>query len=113
MTHIIRRLTQNLINQIAAGEVIERPSSALKELIENAIDAEATQLEVSLDNCGKSYLSVTDNGKGMSAEELLLALERHATSKLPDDDLMNINFLGFSSVDLIALYNPLEHLYQA
>ena len=91
----IRVLPQNLINQIAAGEVVERPASALKELIENAIDAGATQVDIRISDGGKTYFSVTDNGKGMSAEELSLCVERHATSKLPDEDLFNINFLGF------------------
>jgi len=103
MTHIIRRLTQNLINQIAAGEVIERPSSALKELIENAIDADATQIEVSLDNGGKSYLSVTDNGKGMNKEDLALSIERHATSKLPEDNLFDIHSFGFRGEALASI----------
>lgn len=91
----IRLLPQNLINQIAAGEVVERPSSALKELVENAIDAGATRIEIKIQNGGKTYFSVTDNGKGMTKEELSLAVERHATSKLPTDDLFQINFLGF------------------
>ena len=92
---MLRVLPQNLINQIAAGEVVERPASAIKELIENAIDAGSTRIDIKMEQGGKSYFSVTDNGKGMNQEELSLALERHATSKLPDDDLMNINFLGF------------------
>ncbi|MDY6407682.1 MAG: DNA mismatch repair endonuclease MutL [Pseudomonadota bacterium] len=92
---MIRLLPQNLVNQIAAGEVVERPASALKELIENAIDAESTQIDIRMTNGGKAYFSVTDNGKGMSPEELNLCVERHATSKLPDEDLFNINFLGF------------------
>lgn len=91
----IRLLSQNLINQIAAGEVVERPASALKELIENAIDADSTKIDVVMVDGGKTYFSVTDNGKGMAPDELSLAVERHATSKLPDEDLFNINFLGF------------------
>lgn len=91
----IRLLPKNLVNQIAAGEVVERPASAIKELIENAIDAGATQIEVRLENGGKTFFSVSDNGKGMSAEELPIAIQRHATSKLPNDDLLDINFLGF------------------
>ena len=91
----IRLLPQTLINQIAAGEVVERPAAALKELIENAIDAGATQVDVRCSDGGKTYFSVTDNGRGISKEELPLCLKRHATSKLPADDLSNIAFLGF------------------
>ena len=91
----IRVLPPNLINQIAAGEVVERPASAIKELIENAIDAGATNIVISIEKGGKAYFSVTDNGCGMSSTELELAIQRHATSKLPTDDLLDINFLGF------------------
>ena len=91
----IRVLPSTLVNQIAAGEVIERPSSVVKELVENAIDAEASSIEVTLVDGGKSLIVIADNGKGMGPDELPLAVERHATSKLPDDDLFNIQFLGF------------------
>lgn len=91
----IRVLSQNLINQIAAGEVIERPASAIKELVENALDAGATKIEIAVRNAGKSYISVSDNGSGMARADLETCILRHATSKLPEDDLTNISFLGF------------------
>lgn len=91
----IRYLPENLVNQIAAGEVIERPAAAVKELVENSIDAGATRIEISLRDGGKSLISISDNGTGMSREELIAALDRHATSKLPDDDLSDIRSMGF------------------
>jgi DNA mismatch repair protein MutL len=91
----IRHLPDYLVNQIAAGEVVERPAAAVKELVENAIDAGATQIDIDIRNGGKSLIQIRDNGHGMSAEELEAATERHATSKLPDDDLVNITHLGF------------------
>lgn len=92
---LIRQLPETLINQIAAGEVIERPSAAVKELVENSIDAGATKIQVTIQNGGKNAIIIEDNGMGMSAEDLELAVERHATSKLLDNDLTNISSLGF------------------
>lgn len=91
----LRLLPPTLVNRIAAGEVLERPASAVKELVENALDAGATKIDVVLNEGGKAALTVTDNGKGMTPEEMTLAVERFATSKLPSDDLFDIRFLGF------------------
>ena len=91
----IRRLPENLINQIAAGEVVEKPSSALKELIENSIDAKSTQINIVIEDGGKNLISVSDNGIGIEKEYLPLSVERHATSKLPNNDLIKIDYLGF------------------
>ena len=92
---ILRRLPNTLVNQIAAGEVIERPAAAVKELVENAIDAGARHIDVVMRDGGRAFLSVADDGCGMTADELMLAVERHATSKLPADDLVDIKTLGF------------------
>jgi len=91
----IRRLPSHLVNRIAAGEVVERPASALKELVENAIDAGATRIAIRLSAGGADLIEVTDDGCGMAAGEMRLALERHATSKLPDDAIENVSTMGF------------------
>ncbi len=91
----VRVLPDFLINQIAAGEVVERPASVVKELVENALDAGADQIIIDVVDGGRTLISVIDNGKGMSKVDLGNSILRHATSKLPDDDLLNINFMGF------------------
>ena len=91
----VRRLDPVLVDRIAAGEVVERPASAAKELVENALDAGATRIEVAVESGGKKLIRVIDNGAGMSAADLDLSVERHATSKLPDGDLSSITTLGF------------------
>ena len=91
----IRRLPPELINRIAAGEVVERPASALKELVENALDAGASQVAVRLSAGGLELIEVADDGCGMSPDEMRLALERHATSKLPDDSIDRVMSFGF------------------
>ena len=91
----IRQLSPETINRIAAGEVIERPGSVVKELVENALDAGAREIEVVTASGGLSLIRVSDDGFGMSPEELALAIERHATSKLKDEDLFNITTMGF------------------
>ena len=91
----IRQLSPETINRIAAGEVVERPASVVKELVENALDAGATEIEVVTASGGLALIRVTDNGNGMGPDDLALCVERHATSKLSEEDLFSIGTLGF------------------
>lgn len=91
----VRQLPEQIVNRIAAGEVVERPASAVKELVENAIDAGASRIDIFTDGGGRRRISITDNGTGMSRDDLALAVDRHATSKLDDEDLLQIRTLGF------------------
>src|ERR1700743_1541339 len=91
----VRRLTEGTINRIAAGEGVERPASAAKELVENALDAGAARIDVAASNGGADLILVEDDGEGMEAGDLARAVERHATSKLAEDDLSHIVTMGF------------------
>ena len=92
----IHRLPQDLANQIAAGEVVERPASVIKELVENAVDAGATRVTITVEAGGKRLIRVDDDGEGMDADDAVCAFQRHATSKLSTvDDLLHIGTLGF------------------
>ena len=91
----IRQLPESTVNRIAAGEVVERPASVVKELVENALDAGARRIDVLTDGGGRRLIRISDDGSGMTAADLPLAVERHATSKLADDDLVSIRTLGF------------------
>lgn len=96
MSDIIQLLPDSVANQIAAGEVIQRPASVIKELVENAVDAGATHIDVSVVDAGRTSIQVIDDGCGMSETDARLAFERHATSKITKaDDLFNLHTMGF------------------
>ena len=97
-------LPDNIANQIAAGEVIQRPASAVKELLENAVDAGATEIKLYLNDAGKALLQVVDNGVGMSETDARMCFERHATSKIKNiDDLFHIRTMGFRGEALASI----------
>src|SRR3979490_1318128 len=91
----VRQLPEKVVNRIAAGEVVERPASVVKELVENAIDADASRIDIFTDGGGRRRIGITDDGSGMTHADLAIAVDRHATSKLGDDDLLRIRTLGF------------------
>ena len=100
----IKQLTPGVINKIAAGEVIERPASLVKELMENAVDAGATRVDVTLQAGGSELVRVADNGCGMRADQLMLAVASHATSKIEDaDDLFSVRSMGFRGEALASI----------
>jgi DNA mismatch repair protein MutL len=104
VSDIIQLLPDNLANQIAAGEVIQRPASAVKELLENAVDAGATHIQLIVNDAGKSLVQVIDNGNGMSETDARMSFERHATSKIKAiDDLFHIKTMGFRGEALASI----------
>ena len=104
MPDLIHLLPDNIANQIAAGEVIQRPASAVKELLENAVDAGASDIRLIVNDAGKSLIQVIDNGKGMSATDARMCFERHATSKIENiEDLFRIRTMGFRGEALASV----------
>ena len=104
MSDIIRLLPDSVANQIAAGEVIQRPASVVKELVENAVDASATSIQVIIKDAGRTLVQVVDNGKGMSDTDARMAFERHATSKITQaDDLFSLHTMGFRGEALASI----------
>ncbi|MGH2563772.1 MAG: DNA mismatch repair endonuclease MutL, partial [Ginsengibacter sp.] len=104
MADIITLLPENIANQIAAGEVIQRPASAVKELLENAVDAGATEIKLFVNDAGKALIQVIDNGNGMSETDARMCFERHATSKIKNiEDLFHIKTMGFRGEALASI----------
>ena len=104
MSDIIKLLPDSVANQIAAGEVIQRPASVIKELVENSIDAGATEISIVLKDAGRTLIQVIDNGKGMSATDARLSFERHSTSKIRNaEDLFSLNTMGFRGEALASI----------
>src|SRR6056297_3356352 len=99
----MRRLDRETVDRIAAGEVVTRPSRVVEELVENALDADAERIEIEVDGDGTERIRVADDGRGMSADEAALAVERHTTSKLPDGDLTAVETLGFRGEALASI----------
>src|SRR5260370_17055650 len=105
----VRQLPEQVVNRIAAGEVVERPASVVKELVENAIDAGASRIDIFTDGGGRRRIGITDDGDGMTFSDLALAVDRHATSKLDDENLFRIPTLRFPPAPLPSIA-PLPNL---